>query len=801
MEAKTEQINNAENEQDMTQRHVLPIPDVTPINLTTFDAKDPDTKYPPIRQIRPPASAPNVLVILIDDAGFGSSSAFGGPCQTPNFEKLAAGGLRYTRFHTTALCSPTRAALLSGRNHHSVGMGGITEFATSAPGLNSMKPNTCAALAETLKLNGYATAQFGKCHEVPVWETSAIGPFDHWPTGGGFQYFYGFLGGETNQYYPGLYEGTTSIEPPRTPEQGYTLNEDLADRTIAWIHQQKALTPDNPFFIYYAPGATHAPHHVPKEWSDKYKGKFDQGWDKLREETFARQKALGVIPQDCELTARHPEIPAWDVIDPKMKPILCRQMEVYAGFMEQTDYHVGRVLDALTDLDILEDTLVYLIIGDNGASAEGSLQGTFNEMVTLGGFGHLETAESLIPKIDDFGSPIAYNHYAVGWAHAMDTPYQWTKQVASHFGGTRNGTIVHWPKGIKAKGEIRSQFHHVIDVAPTILEVAGLPQPLMVNGVLQRPLEGVSMAYSFNDAAAADRHETQYFEMFGNRGIYHKGWTAVTKHRTPWETGQVKTVAFNDDVWELYDTSKDWSQAKDLSKQEPDILHKLQQLWLIEAVKYNVLPLDDRFAERANSEIAGRPDLIRGNRQIIFGPTARVPSLAMLPFQNKSYALTAQLQVPTSGAEGVIVALGGVTGGLSIYVKNGKPKVCYNFFGLEQTYVEGTAAIPPGDHQVRLEFAYDGGGIAKGGTLSLFIDGKKSGEGRVEQTQPFAFGEEPCDVGHDSGSSVTTDYLENGSRAFSGQVKWVEFDTGVAADDQNHLITAEERLRVAMAKQ
>ncbi|WP_269321082.1 arylsulfatase [Fischerella sp. PCC 9605] len=802
MEAKTEQINNAENGQDMTQRHVLPIPDVTPINLTTFDARDPDTQYPPIRQIRPPAGAPNVLVILIDDAGFGSSSAFGGPCQTPNFEKLAAGGLRYTRFHTTALCSPTRAALLSGRNHHSVGMGGITEFATSAPGTNSMKPNTCAALAETLKLNGYATAQFGKCHEVPVWETSAIGPFDHWPTGGGgFQYFYGFLGGETNQYYPGLYEGTTSIEPPRTPEQGYTLNEDLADRAIAWIHQQKALTPDNPFFIYYAPGATHAPHHVPKEWSDKYKGKFDQGWDKLREETYARQLQLGVIPKDSQLTSRHPEIPAWDSVDPEMKPVLARQMEVYAGFMEQTDHHVGRVLDALTDLGILEDTLVYLIIGDNGASAEGSLQGTFNEMVTLGGFGHLETAESLIPKIDDFGSPKAYNHYAVGWAHAMDTPYQWTKQVASHFGGTRNGTIVHWPKGIKAKGEIRSQFHHVIDVAPTILEVAGLPQPLMVNGVLQRPLEGVSMAYSFNDAGAADRHETQYFEMFGNRGIYHKGWTAVTKHRTPWETGQVKTVAFNDDVWELYDTSKDWSQAKDLSKQHPDILHKLQQLWLIEAVKYNVLPLDDRFAERANSEIAGRPDLIRGNRQIIFGPMARVPSLAMLPFQNKSYALTAQLQVPTSGAEGVIVALGGVTGGLSIYVKNGKPKVCYNFFGLEQTYVEGTAVIPPGDHQVRLEFAYDGGGIAKGGTLSLFIDGKKSGEGRVEQTQPFAFGEEPCNVGHDSGSFVTTDYAGNGSRAFSGQVKWVEFDTGVAADDHNHLITAEERLRVAMAKQ
>lgn len=800
--AANEQTHHAENGQDTIQRHVLPIPDVTPVNLTTFDAKDPDTKYPPIRQLRPPKGGPNVLVVLIDDAGFGSSSAFGGPCQTPNFEKLAANGLKYTRFHTTALCSPTRAALLSGRNHHTVGMGAITEFATSAPGTNSIRPNTCATLAQTLKLNGYSTAHIGKCHEVPIWETSAVGPFDHWPSGGGgFEYFYGFLGGETHQYYPNLYEGMTRVEPKRTPEQGYTLNEDLADRTINWARQQKALTPDKPFFIYYAPGATHAPHHVPKEWADKYKGKFDQGWDKLREETFARQKALGVIPQDCELTVRHPEIPAWDAIDPKMKPILCRQMEVYAGFMEQTDYHVGRVIDAFADLGILDETIVYLIVGDNGASAEGSLQGTFNEMVTLGGFGHLETAESLISRIDEFGSPTAYNHYAVGWAHAMDTPYQWTKQVASHWGGTRNGTIVHWPGGIQGKGEIRTQFHHVIDVAPTILEVARLPQPLMVNGVLQRPIEGVSMTYSFNDAAAPDRHETQYFEMFGNRGIYHKGWTAVTKHRTPWETGTVQTIAFDDDVWELYDTSNDWTQARDLAKEQPDKLHELQRLWLIEAVKYNVLPLDDRFAERGNSEIAGRPDLISGNRQIIFGGLTRVPSMAIVNMQNKSYAITADIQVPDSGAEGVIAAVGGNTGGLSLYAKNGKPKFCYNFFGLEQTYIEGSDTIPPGSHQIRVEFAYDGGGIAKGGNVSLFVDGTKTSEGRIEQTQPFPFGEESFDVERETGSPVTLDYAANGSNAFSGQVNWVEIDTGIAADDHNHLITPEERLQVAMAKQ
>jgi arylsulfatase A-like enzyme len=794
--------NDGKTGNDTVQRNVLPIPDVTPIGLTTFDAKDPDTKYPPIQPLRPPTGAPNVLIVLIDDAGFGSSSAFGGPCYTPNFEQLGGNGLKYLRFHTTALCSPTRAALLTGRNHHTVGMGSITEFATSAPGQNSMRPNTCAPLAETLKLNGYSTAQFGKCHEVPVWETSAIGPFTHWPTGGGgFEYFYGFVGGETNQYYPGLYEGTTRVEPPKTPEQGYTLNEDLADHAIAWVRQQKALAPDKPFFVYYAPGATHAPHHVPKEWADKYKGKFDQGWDKLREETFARQKPLGVIPKDCELTSRHPEIPAWDAIDPKMKPVLCRQMEVYAGFMEQTDHHVGRLLDALADLKILDETVVYLIIGDNGASAEGSLQGTFNEMVTLGGFSALESAESLVPKINDFGTPKSYNHYAVGWAHAMDTPYQWTKQVASHFGGTRNGTIVHWPKGISGKGEVRNQFHHVIDIAPTILELAGLPQPLMVNGVLQRPIEGVSMAYSFNDPKAAERHETQYFEMFGNRGIYHKGWTAVTKHRTPWETGMIKTIAFDDDNWELYDTSKDWSQSKDLSKQQPDMLHKLQRLWLIEAVKYNALPLDDRMAERGNAEIAGRPELITGTRQIVFGPTTRVPGLAMITLQNKSHAITAEIEVPKTGAEGVITAMGGITGGFSLYAKHGQPFYCYNFFGLQETRVEGTAIIPPGTHQVRMEFAYDGGGIAKGGKVSLFVDGKKTGEGRLGQTEPFAFGEESCDIGQDGGSPVTTDYGQSGGFRFSGTVNWVEFDAGLASDDQNHLITADERLQVAMAKQ
>ncbi len=780
-------------------RTVLPIPDRPPIGLTTYDAKDPDTHYPPIEPLRPPRGAPNVLVVLIDDVGFGASSAFGGPCQTPTFEKLARGGLKYNRFHTTALCSPTRQAMLTGRNHHSVGMGAITEMATSAPGQNSIRPNTAAPLAEILKLNGYSTAQFGKCHEVPVWETSPMGPFDHWPTGSGFEYFYGFIGGESNQYYPAIYEGTTPVEPSKTPEQGYHFTEDMTDRAVKWMRQQKALMPDKPFFMYFAPGATHAPHHVPKEWIDKYKGKFNQGWDTLREETFARQKKLGVIPKDCQLTKRHPEIPAWNAISAEMKPVLARQMEVYAGFLSHTDHNVGRLVDALQDIEVLNDTLIYVIIGDNGASAEGSLQGTFNEMITLGGLGEFETPEFLRERIDKLGGPEAYNHYAVGWAHAMDTPYQWTKQIASHWGGTRNGTIVHWPRGIKARGEIRSQFHHVIDVAPTILEAARLPEPMMVNGVAQKPIEGVSMLYSFNDAKAEERHETQYFEMMGNRGIYHKGWTAVTKHRTPWETGLVKLPKFDDDKWELYDTNKDWSQSNDLAKTNPAKLRELQRLWLIEAAKYNVLPLDDRFIERADPDLAGRPQLVRGNRQLLFGGMGRLTENSVVNIKSKSHAVTAEVVIPAAGAEGIIIAQGGMTGGWSLYTRRGKLKYCYNFVGINRYYVESAGALPSGKHEVRMEFAYDGGGIGKGGDVTLYLDGRKIGEGRVDRTVLGAFSaDETCDIGCEYGSPVTDDYV---ARCFSGEVNWVEIDLGKDAKDADHYIKPEERLHLLMALQ
>ena len=784
------------------QRSVLPIPDKARTGLITYDAKDPDTAYPPIRQLRPPPAAPNILLILIDDAGFGSSSAFGGPCQTPNAERLAARGLKYNRFHTTALCSPTRQALLTGRNHHSVGMGGITEIATGAPGYNSVLPNTASPIARTLKLNGYATAQFGKCHEVPVWETSPAGPFDAWPTGGGgFEYFYGFIGGEAHQWYPSLYEGTTPIEPEKTPEEGYHLMGDMTDKAIAWVGQQKALIPDKPFFMYFAPGATHAPHHVPKAWADKYKGKFDAGWDKLREETFARQRALGVIPPECELTPRHKEIPAWDDMPEALKPVLRRQMEVYAGFLEFADHHIGRLLDSLDKLHLLDDTLVYYIIGDNGASAEGTLNGTYNEMINFNGAAAIETPEFLMERIDKLGGPESYNHYAVGWAHALDTPYQWTKQVASHWGGTRNGTIVHWPSGIRGQGELRTQFHHVIDVAATLLEAAGIPEPQSVNGVQQTPLEGVSMLYSFNDPAAADRHETQYFEMFGNRGIYHKGWTAVTRHKTPWILQGEQTPAFDDDVWELYDTGKDWSQANDLSRQMPEKLHELQRLWLIEAVRYNVLPLDDNIGARMNSDLAGRPVLIKGKRQLLFGSMGRLSENSVLNIKNKSHAVTAEITVPAAGAEGVIIAQGGNIGGWALYAKGGKLKYCYNLLGVQYFYVESGDAMSPGEHQVRMEFAYDGGGLGKGGTVTLYIDGKSVGTGKVAATAAMVFSaDDGCDVGRDTGSPVSQDYGPR-ANAFSGVVKGLEIAIADAAEDSDHLVSPDETVRIAMARQ
>jgi arylsulfatase len=785
---------------DRHTRSILPIPDRPAVGLTTYDAKDPDTSFAPITPLLPPDGAPNVVIILLDDTGFGASSAFGGPCATPNAERLAAGGLKYSRFHTTALCAPTRAAMLSGRNHHSVGMGSITETATSAPGTSSLRPNTMAPIAMTLKLNGYSTAQFGKCHEVPVWQSSPMGPFDAWPSGGGgFETFYGFIGGENNQWDPALYNGTTPIEPPATAEEGYHLTEDLADHAVSWIRTQKALMPDKPFFVYFAPGATHAPHHVPPEWPEKYRGRFSDGWDAQRERTFALQKELGVIPADTELTARHAEIPAWDDMPEELKPVLERQMEVYAGFLEHTDFHVGRVLDAIEDVGEMDNTLIYYIIGDNGASAEGTINGAFNEMANFNGMAALETPEFLMSKIDELGSPSSYNHYAVGWAWAMNTPFQWTKQVASHWGGTRNGTIVHWPKGIEERGGVRSQFTHVIDIAPTILEAAGLPEPTLVNGVLQAPIEGTSMVYSFNDADADERHDLQYFEMFGNRGIYFKGKSAVTKHRTPWVMTGGGLAAFDDDVWELYDGATDFSQARNLVADQPDTLHHLQRLWLIEAAKYNVLPIDDRGAERLNPELAGRPTLVHGTTQRLFAGMGRLSENSVISVKNKSFSITAELDVAAAGAEGVVIAQGGRFGGWSLYFSEGRATFVYNLLGIHQFLTRAESVLDAGTHQVRMEFAYDGGGLAKGGDVTLFYDGAAVGTGRVQATQPMIFStDETTDVGYESGTPVSSDYTAHTSR-FTGRIQWVEIDAGT--DDHDHLIDPDERLRVAMARQ
>ena len=784
---------------DRRLRGSLPIPDQRSPLPTVFDAKDPTASYPPITRLRPPDGAPNVLIVMLDDVGFGASSAFGGPVPMPTAERLAAGGLRYNRFHTTALCSPTRAALLSGRNHHAVGMGSITELATSAPGYSSVRPNSAQPLAEILRLNGYATAHFGKCHEVPQWETSPAGPFDRWPSpGNGFETFYGFIGGETNQYYPALHEGITPVDPPSTPEEGYHFTEDMTDRAITWIREQKALAPDKPFFAYFATGATHTPHHAPAEWSARFRGQFDDGWDALRERTFARQKELGAIGQDAELTARPDEIPAWDAMPEDLKVVLRRQAENYAGFLAHTDHHVGRLIDAIEELGELENTLVYYIIGDNGASAEGGLHGTYKAMVEANGGADLQTVEAMTERLDTWGGPQSYPHYAVGWAHAFCTPYQWTKQVASHWGGTRNATIVHWPSGVQHTGGFRSQFTHVIDVVPTVLDAAGLAAPTTVHGVTQEPLHGTSMTYTFDAEDAEERHTTQYFEMMCNRGIYHRGWSAVTKHRTPWVLfGDVGAIA--DDVWELYDGTSDWTQAHDLASRHPEKLAELQQLFLIEAAKYNVFPLDDRLAERLDPRAAGRPELVEGDEQVLYPGMRSLSEDNVVGLKNRSHSVTAEIVVPDGGAEGVLVGQGGLTGGWSLYLHDGRPTYAYNFVGYRLYRVQAPERLTAGEHQVRLEFAYDGGGVGKGGTATLFVDGSEVAQGRVERTHVTSFNlDETNDVGRDAGTAVSDDYVA-GDNAFTGEIRWVKIVGG--DDSHDHLIDPEHLHLATMLRQ
>ncbi|MES2438029.1 MAG: arylsulfatase [Verrucomicrobiota bacterium] len=750
--------------QDSLDRSVLPIPEPEVEPIITPDARD--AKAPPRFAVTVPNDAPNVVIVLIDDIGFGHSSAFGGPIRMPTLEKLAGNGLKYNRFHTTALCSPSRTALLTGHNHHANNAGAIMELATAFPGNTGIRPRTITPLAEILRQNGFSTAAFGKYHETPPWEVSVSGPYDRWPTGSGFDKFYGFIGGETNMWAPAIFDGVVRTEHRISPDYHFTV--DMTDQAVNWMSAQHALTPDKPFYMYFAPGATHAPHHAPKEWIAKYKGEFSGGWDKLREETFERQKKLGVVPENTRLTARPAEIPGWDGMSADHKRLFERQMETFAGFAEHTDHEVGRLVERLETMGELDNTIFFYIVGDNGSSAEGGPEGSYNEMMALNGI--IGRAEQMMPHIDDWGGPNTFPHFAIGWAWAGNTPFQWTKQVASHFGGTRNGMVMHWPKGMKAKGEVRSQFHHLIDVAPTVLEAAKIPQPKMVNGVAQRPMDGVSMLYSADAPKAADRRPTQYFEMFGNRGIYHEGWVACTRHSIPWMATKLPALA--DDVWELYHVDEDFSQANNLAATNPAKLRELQAVFEKEAIRNHVFPIDDRRFERFNPALAGRPDLLNGRKTLTVYPgmTGMLEN-AFINVKGVPHTVTAEVELKDEKTNGVIIAQAGYFGGWVLYMKEGKAHHEYNFFGIERTNIGGETALAPGKHTISYEFIPDAAKPGTGGKSIVSVDGRKVAEGQIPKTQPFMFSaDEGADVGLDAETNVSPDYQPGPPSAFTGKI-------------------------------
>lgn len=741
--------------QDKLDRTHLPIPEPIRPTYSELDVRD-VTETPPFFEVKPPANAPNVVIVLIDDIGFGGPSAFGGPIQTPTLDSLAKGGLTFNNFHTTALCSPTRMALKSGRNHHTANTGSIMESSTGFPGNTGQVPNRVAPLAEMLRLNGYSTGAFGKWHETAAWETSVSGPFDRWPTRQGFDKFYGFIGGETDQWFPLIYDGVTRVTPPE--KEGYHFTVDMTDQAIGWVKAQQSMTPDKPFFMYFATGAVHAPHHVPKSWADKYKGKFDAGWDEVRAKTMAKQKEIGIIPDNTNLPAKPDDIKDWDALSSDEQRLFTRQAEVFAGFLEQTDHEIGRLTDALEDIGEMDNTLFIYIAGDNGTSAEGGFVGMYNEMTYFNNV--TEKVEDLLPLIDKWGGPETFPHMAAGWAVAFDSPFCWTKQVASDFGGTRNGMVVHWPAGIKEKGGLRSQFGHVIDIAPTILEAIGLPEPKTVNGTPQTPIEGTSLLYCFNDAEAKERHTTQYFEMFGNRAIYHEGWFARTIHRAPWQT--VNMPPLQDDVWELYNVGSDFSLTNDLSKQHADRLAEMKKLFMSEAEKYHALPIDDRVIARMNPALAGRPDIMGDRTSLtLYDGMDGMLENTFMNVKNRSKSITAELEIPADGADGVLLTQGGRFGGWCLYVKDSKPVYTYNYLGLERFTISATEPIPAGKATVVMDFAYEGTSqedVGKGGNVTISVNGKKVAEGRVEKTQPLVFSaDETADVGLDNQTPVAED--------------------------------------------
>ena len=746
-----------------TDRSVLPIADPSYPAVSEIDARK--ATPPPRFEVKPPAGAPNVVIILLDDFGFGQSSAFGGGVEMPNLERLAAGGLRYNNFHVAALCSPTRVALLTGRNHHTANAGAVMDIATAFPGNNGVRPNSITPLAEILRLNGYSTAAFGKSHETAPWEVSVSGPTDRWPTRSGFDKFYGFIGGETNQWAPSLYDGMTRIETPQVPT--YNFMTDMTNQAIAWVRQQQGLTPDRPFFMYFAPGATHAPHHVPASYIRKYAGRFDGGWDQYREDTLARQKKLGVVPPDTTLAPKPAAIKDWTALTPDERRVFSRQMEVFAAFGEQADFEIGRLTAAIDELGKMDDTLVIYIVGDNGASPEGGLVGVVNEMNFFNGVA--EGLDEQMKYRERLGGPDTYAHYAAGWAIAGNTPFRYGKQVASTPGGNQNPLVIHWPKRIKEAGGLRSQFHYVTDIAPTVLEAAGLPEPTIVNGIRQRPMEGGSILYTFDQPDAPTTHRTQYFEIGGNRGVYHDGWFAGTVHRAPWEAKPRADLA--NDVWELYHVTEDFSQSNNLASSHPERLKELQALFLTEAAKYQVLPIDDRSVERMDPSVAGRPDLMGGRTSLTLYPGAvAMAENAFINVKNRSHVITATVDVPGTGAQGVIIAQGGRFGGWSLFVKDGRPAYAYNWLGRETYTVIGTDRLPAGPATVRLEFAYDGGGRGMGGTATMSVNGKRVAGGRIAHTVANVFSvDEGVTVGVDDETTVTADYKERANR-FTGQL-------------------------------
>lgn len=734
--------------QENINREILPIVPPEPKTYTELDVRN--TQPPKRFEVLAPENAPNVVVVLIDDLGFGATSAYGGPINTPTMEMLAKGGIRYNNFHTTALCSPSRMAIKTGRNHHTANTGSIMETATAYPGNTGSLPNSVAPLAEMLRLNGYSTGAFGKWHETAAWETSVSGPFDRWPTHQGFDKFYGFIGGETDQWAPLIYDGTKKVNPPKM--ENYHFTTDMTNQAINWVKAQQSMTPDKPFFVYFATGAVHAPHHVSKEWSDKYKGKFDQGWDEIRSATVVRMKSMGLIPENTNLAPKPEDIKDWDKLSDDERKLFTRQAEVFAGFMEMTDFEVGRLMDAIKEIGEMDNTLVIFIAGDNGTSAEGGMVGMYNEMTYFNGV--QEKVEDLLPLIDNWGLENTFPHMAAGWAVAFDAPFTWTKQVASDFGGTRNGLIIHYPQGISEKNGIRTQFSHAIDIAPTVLEAAGLPEPKVVNGVPQIPIEGTSMLYSFNDKDAAERHTTQYFEMFGNRALYFDGWFARTIHRAPWQNTNLPPL--DTDVWDLYNVREDFSLTNNLADQHPERLEHMKDLFMAEAQQYHVLPIDDRTIERTNSELAGRPDIMGGRTSLsLYEGMEGMMENTFINIKNKSFSVTSEIEVPKDGGRGVILTQGGRFGGWSFYIKNGKPEFTYNFLGLERYVVTSSKKLPQGESTVKVDFAYDGGGLGKGGDLTISVNGEIVAKGRIEKTQPYIFSaDETADVGLDNQTPV-----------------------------------------------